>query len=88
MSEVSKKDPGIVAVLNFLCPGLGFIYSEELFLAIITMFIWVFVMFMVIHEIMDSKLTGAIMILIFYIGLLNISIAETREKNKKRMNNK
>lgn len=82
--EVAKKDPGVVAVLNFLLPGLGFIYSEELFLAIITMFIWVFVMFMVIHEIMDSKLTGAIMILIFYIGLLNISIAETREKNKKK----
>ncbi len=84
MSEVSKKDPGIVAVLNFLCPGLGFIYSEEIPLAIITMFIWVSIILMPVYEIIENEFTGVIIILIFYIVLLNISINETREKNKKK----
>lgn len=86
--EVAKKDPGVVAVLNFLLPGLGFIYSEELFLAIITMFIWIVIISMAISDLTSIRTIGTpttvVNIILFYFVLLKFSIAHIRDKNKKQ----
>lgn len=83
MNEISKKDPGIAAVLNFLWPGLGFIYCEELELAFVAMLVWVVIMLFAIHGLLINELLGTILVLAFYFGLLDFSIRHVHEKNKK-----
>lgn len=88
MDNKIKKNPGVVAVLSFFIPGLGFIYCEQIFAGFLIMIVLYFFWFTYIMSCLTDIDVDVLSILfipiLYHYFIIRISVNYANNINKEK----
>ncbi len=83
-----KKNPGVVAVLSFFIPGLGFIYCEQIFagflIMIVSYFFWFTYIMSCLTDIDVDVLSILFIPILYHYFIIRISVNYANNINKEK----
>ena len=88
MDNKIKKNPGVVAVLSFFIPGLGFIYREQIFagflIMIVSYFFWFTCIMSCLTDIDVDVLSILFIPILYHYFIIRISVNYANNTNKEK----